>query len=223
MLVWAEMGIGDQIMFAVLLGDLLALGARVLVQLDERLEPLLVRSFPQIRLVRPQETAYDLVRIDYQEAGMVRFPSPDCWWSINRTPLSPGWVTESMDGRPVAPLMGDYPSHDVGTLRMRTMPNFWNHASSDHAVTTRLAPAGPGTTLTQVQWLVHQDAVEGKDYELDTLMPFWGLTSEQDWELCARNQAASAAATAASCSSASVGSTKGWPRRSVRIRSSQVV
>jgi glycine betaine catabolism A len=127
--------------------------------------------------------------IDYQEAGMVRFPAPDCWWSINRTPLVSGWVTESMDGRPVAPLMGDYPTHDVGTLRMRTMPNFWNHSSSDHSVSTRLAPAGPGQTRVQVQWLVHEDAVEGRDYRLETLLPFWQLTSEQDWELCAQNQA----------------------------------
>ncbi len=127
--------------------------------------------------------------IDYQEAGMVRFPSPDCWWSVNRTPLVPGWVTESMNGQPVAPLMGDYPVSDVGTLRMRTMPNFWNHSSSDHSVSTRLAPAGPGKTLVQVQWLVHEDAVEGRDYDLDRLLPFWQLTSEQDWALCERNQA----------------------------------
>lgn len=127
--------------------------------------------------------------IDYQEAGMVRFPSRDCWWSINRTPLVAGWVTESMDGQPVAPLMGDYPVRDVGTLRMRTMPNFWNHSSSDHSVSTRLAPAGPGRTLTEVWWLVDGAAVEGKDYDLETLTPFWGLTSEQDWDLCARNQA----------------------------------
>ncbi len=127
--------------------------------------------------------------IDYQEAGMVRFPSPDCWWSINRTPLAPGWVSESMDGQPVAPLMGDYPVRDVGTLRMRTMPNFWNHSSSDHSVSTRLAPCGPEKTLVQVQWLVHEDAVEGVDYQVDRLMPFWGLTSEQDWDLCERNQA----------------------------------
>ena len=127
--------------------------------------------------------------IDYQEAGMVRFPSRECWWSINRTPLVPGWVTESMDGQPVAPLMGDYPAPDVGTLRTRTMPNFWNHSSGDHSVSTRLAPAGPAKTLVQVQWLVHEDAVEGTDYALDTLLPFWGLTSEQDWTLCERNQA----------------------------------
>jgi Rieske 2Fe-2S family protein len=133
--------------------------------------------------------AADGLRIDYQEAGMVRFPSPDYWWSINRTPLVPGWVSESMDGRPVAPLMGSYRTRDVGTLRMRTMPNFWNHSSGDHSVSTRLAPAGPQTTLVQVQWLVHEDAVEGKDYILDALLPFWELTSEQDWDLCENNQA----------------------------------
>ncbi len=62
--------------------------------------------------------------------------------------------------------MGTYQTRDVGTLRMRTMPNFWNHSSSDHSVSTRLAPAGPQTTLVQVQ-----------------------LTSEQDWDLCEKNQA----------------------------------
>jgi Rieske 2Fe-2S family protein len=72
---------------------------------------------------------------------------------------------------------------------MRTMPNFWNHSSSDHSVSTRLAPAGPQKTRIQVSWLVDADAVEGKDYELATLLPFWELTSEQDWDLCENNQA----------------------------------
>jgi Rieske 2Fe-2S family protein len=127
--------------------------------------------------------------IDHQEAGLYRFPSVDRWWSANRTPLTPGWVTESLDGRPVAPLMGAYPAPDVGTLRLRTVPNFWNHSSGDHAVSTRLAPGGPGLTRIEVQWLVHEDAVEGRDYDLATLLPFWQLTSEQDWSLCERNQA----------------------------------
>jgi Rieske 2Fe-2S family protein len=152
-------------------------------------DPTLKRQIEaQARATSARLAAHGL-QIDYQEAGMVPFPSPDHWWSINRTPLAPGWLTESLDGRPVAPIMGDYPSHDVGTLRMRTMPNFWNHASADHAVSTRLAPAGPQRTLVQVQWLVHDDAVEGRDYSLDALLPFWQLTSEQDWDLCERNQA----------------------------------
>jgi len=152
-------------------------------------DPGLRTEIQRQALATSERLEADGLRIDYQEAGMVRFPSADCWWSINRTPLVPGWVSESMDGRPVAPLMGSYRTRDVGTLRMRTMPNFWNHSSSDHSVSTRLAPAGPQTTLVQVQWLVHEDAIEGKDYTLDALLPFWDLTSEQDWDLCAKNQA----------------------------------
>ena len=121
---------------------------------------------------------------------MAPFPDPDrgIWYSANRTPLVEGYVSESMDGSQVAPLMGDYTDADVGTLRMRTMPNMWLHASCDHAVTTRLLPAGPQCTKVRVTWLVDEEAVEGRDYELDRLMPFWQLTSEQDWELCERVQ-----------------------------------
>jgi Rieske 2Fe-2S family protein len=123
-----------------------------------------------------------------RQAGMTLFPDPErgVWYSANRTPMAPGYVSESLDGRPVAPLMGDYPDADVGTLRMRTLPNFWNHSSCDHAVSTRLLPAGPQKTLARVLWLVQEDAVEGRDYHLEALLPFWQRTSEQDWEL-ARN------------------------------------
>jgi Rieske 2Fe-2S family protein len=30
--------------------------------------------------------------------------------------------------------------------------------------------------------------VEGRDYHLAELMPFWQLTSEQDWQICERQQ-----------------------------------
>ena len=73
---------------------------------------------------------------------------------------------------------------------LRVLPGFWCHASANHAVTTRLLPAGPLETRIEVAWLVDADAEEGVDYELDRLLPFWRLTSEQDWELCERNQSA---------------------------------
>ena len=125
---------------------------------------------------------------NHTEVGLAPFPSAGRWWSTNRTPTVPGFVTESLDGRPVAPVMGDYPSHDVGTVRVRALPGFWCHASADHAATTRLLPVGPTTTRTDVYWLVDEDAVAGRDYDLDRLLPFWLRTSEQDWELCERNQ-----------------------------------
>ena len=83
--------------------------------------------------------------------------------------------------------MGEYRDYDVGTLRLRAVPNFWAHASADHAVLTRLDPVGPERTAVRVQWLVDADAKEGRDYDLERLLPFWQLTSEQDWDLCERN------------------------------------
>ena len=126
----------------------------------------------------------------HKQTGMTLFPDAEnnIWFSANRTPLVEGWVSESMDGRQVAPLMGDYGEPDVGTLRVRTLPNFWNHSSCDHAVSTRLLPAGPQRTAIRIWWLVDEKAVEGRDYDLKKLMPFWQLTSEQDWQICERQQ-----------------------------------
>ena len=28
------------------------------------------------------------------------------------------------------------------------------------------------------------DAVEGNDYDLEEMLPFWALTNEQDWDIC---------------------------------------
>jgi len=126
------------------------------------------------------------LELTHAQSGMAPFPDPEGgrWWSVNRTVLVQGWVSESLDGRQVAPLMGDYPEPDVGTLRVRSMPNLWNHSSCDHSVSTRLLPDGPDRTKVRVSWLVHEDAVEGRDYELERLLPYWRCTSEQDWELC---------------------------------------
>jgi Rieske 2Fe-2S family protein len=128
--------------------------------------------------------------VSHKQTGMTTFPDAErnIWYSANRTALVDGFVSESMDGAQVAPLMGDYPDNDVGTLRMRTLPNFWNHSSCDHAVSTRLLPKGLQLTAIRVWWLVDEAAVEGRDYDLAKLMPFWQLTSEQDWEICERQQ-----------------------------------
>jgi glycine betaine catabolism A len=128
--------------------------------------------------------------VSHRDTGMTQFPDAErgIWYSANRTALVEGWVSESMDGAQVSTLMGKYSDPDVGTMRVRTLPNFWNHSSCDHGVSTLLLPAGPRKTLARVTWLVHENAVEGRDYQLDKLMPFWQLTSEQDWAICERQQ-----------------------------------
>jgi Rieske 2Fe-2S family protein len=152
-----------------------------------------IKANYDIHLTDPRRAAEIAARVGSEAArwaGM-GLPAPSLasdmtasWWRVNRTPLVPGFVTESLDGAPVAPVMGDYPTHDVGTLRATVFPNFWMHGSGDHAVTTRLLPDGPETTLIRVCWLVDGAAREGQDYALDRLLPFWQLTSEQDWQIC---------------------------------------
>ncbi len=128
--------------------------------------------------------------VSHRQTGMTQFPDAErnCWYAANRTALVEGYVSETMNGQQVAPLMGDYTDADVGTLRIRTLPNMWHHASCDHAVSTRLLPTGLQRTAVRVTWLVHEEAVEGRDYQLPDIMPFWQLTSEQDWTLCAQAQ-----------------------------------
>ena len=68
------------------------------------------------------------------------------------------------------------------------LPNFWIHASCDHSVAVRLTPNGLDHTSIRMIWLVDEKAEEGKDYDLDTLLPFWLMTAEQDWEICVNQQ-----------------------------------
>ena len=127
----------------------------------------------------------------HTDAGLTPFPDAgrNIWYSANRTILSDGWVTESVDGRRVCDvLMGDYTDEDVGTVRARTLPNFWNHSGCDHGVTTRLTPKGPRATEARMIWLVDEKAIEGRDYDLERMLPFWQVTGEQDWQICERQQ-----------------------------------
>jgi Rieske 2Fe-2S family protein len=125
---------------------------------------------------------------DHSGVGLARFPDPadpnPFPVSATRTVQVAGYETESLDGKRVAPFMGQLRSPLAGVLRLRSLPNFWAHASCDHAVLTRLLPGTPGTTLARVTWLVDGAAREHTDYSLDRLLPFWKLTSEQDWKLC---------------------------------------
>ena len=51
LLLWAEQGVGDEIMFAGLIPDAVRTGSRILLECDPRLKPLFARSFPEIEVV----------------------------------------------------------------------------------------------------------------------------------------------------------------------------
>lgn len=106
---------------------------------------------------------------------------------IERAALDGKGESYTMDGSAAsAKLLGDLDTPELGRLSMHTQPNAWFHFMGDHAVTFSLVPLGPDKTLVRSTWLVHEDAVEGVDYDLENLTAVWTKTNEQDAALCAR-------------------------------------
>ncbi|WP_433782504.1 aromatic ring-hydroxylating oxygenase subunit alpha [Actinomycetospora sp. CA-101289] len=106
-------------------------------------------------------------------------------YRVARLPLREGFLSETLDGRPLAAPMGTLTDPDVGSLRVISLPNLWAHANADYAVTTRLTPVDAGTTDVELCFLTARDAT----VDPDALAAVWRATSEQDWELCERNGA----------------------------------
>ncbi len=112
------------------------------------------------------------------------------WHHFNRIPFRPGFNTESLDGKPVAPLMGGLKDPDAGVFYVVTYPNFYGlQASSSYVSSLRLTPLTALSSEVELTWLVRGDAVEGKDYDPQNVAAFWKATAEQDFVLVENNQA----------------------------------
>ena len=114
--------------------------------------------------------------------------APGTWHSVSRYALRPGVLTESLDGAPVAPLLGRLPTRDAGVVGIGIYPSLLAEVCSDHAVTLRFTPRAAEITEVEMSWLVRADAEEGQDYDLAAMTAVWEATAEQDWRLCELNQ-----------------------------------
>ncbi|AYN94979.1 hypothetical protein EAW52_13955 [Pseudomonas sp. LTJR-52] len=70
LLVWAEQGVGDHIMFASMLDDLKKMGGTIYFETYERLDPLFKRSFPDINFIRRTQegTSHDGQQILHRQS-----------------------------------------------------------------------------------------------------------------------------------------------------------
>ena len=107
---------------------------------------------------------------------------PDGWWHrIARLALANGAVTQSIDGKlACGKLIGPFAEPESSSLSVWTQPNSWHHLCCDHVVTFSLTPIAADKTLLRTSWLVHEDAVEGVDYDADNLAALWRATNTQD-------------------------------------------
>lgn len=85
-------------------------------------------------------------------------------------------------------LLGSMTRKDLGDTHLWGH-NSWNHFMGDHAVVAIVIPLSADKTLVRTKWLVHRDAVEGVDYDLEKLTNVWLATTDQDAALVARSHA----------------------------------
>jgi phenylpropionate dioxygenase-like ring-hydroxylating dioxygenase large terminal subunit len=105
-----------------------------------------------------------------------------------RSALGEGAVTGSEDGRPLAPLMGEFTDYDGGVtfFDVGLTSNFL--AYPDHGLIYRFIPNGVQSTDMEVIWLVRGDARAGADYDLGRLTWLWKVTSLADKRIIELNQ-----------------------------------
>lgn len=113
----------------------------------------------------------------------------DGTFRVARMPLLSDFTSYTMDGGDaVKKHVGDFKGVNPGALVLFHYPSTWNHFLDDHVISFRVLPIAPQASLVTTKWLVHKDAVEGVDYDLDTLTHVWNQTNAQDKQLVEENQ-----------------------------------
>lgn len=112
------------------------------------------------------------------------FTPNDCC-RIARYPMQEGYQSITFDGKPASKkLIGPFTDYDASTLSMWFNPNAWIHFASDHIATNWVLPLDDLNCTLYSSWIVHEDAVEGEDYEVDHLTDVWRVTNAEDVDLC---------------------------------------
>ncbi len=127
---------------------------------------------------------------DWEALGLPYLPTPPTnAYRAVRLPYINGAVAMTMDGKLASSrLLGQQTDPDLGSVRMLSLPNTWNHLGSDHVVSFRVLPISPTETQVTTKWLVHKDAVGGVDYDMDRLIEVWTATNDQDRRLVEMTQ-----------------------------------
>ncbi len=110
---------------------------------------------------------------------------------LTRLPINDkNFAAETRDGKPASNmLMGKFKQCDYGESAMVFNPISYILASNDCAMMVRFTPRDAVNTDVQLTWLVHKDAVEGKDYDADNMAWVWDVTIKQDKKITEDNNA----------------------------------
>ena len=108
--------------------------------------------------------------------------------SAERTPLREGKFTETKSGKPIAKLMGKFKQYDNGYTSVGTSPFNSLLMCNDFATLFTFIPKTTLYTEVELMWLVHKDAKEGVDYNLEEMIWMWDETTIADKRIIEDNQ-----------------------------------
>jgi phenylpropionate dioxygenase-like ring-hydroxylating dioxygenase large terminal subunit len=95
--------------------------------------------------------------------------------------LNIGFMTGSLDGKPVAPLV---PTKKAYTHNRWSASTTWAMGNiqcyDDYVAVVRHTPRDINLTDVEICWLVNADAKEGRDYKPERVMALWDITERED-------------------------------------------
>nr|WP_277923241.1 aromatic ring-hydroxylating dioxygenase subunit alpha [Sphingomonas sp. CARO-RG-8B-R24-01] len=153
--------------------------------------PELARTFPvgATQYFDLEAAAARLFTERMEAIGLPAGPVGEDWWQAVRFALNDGNVAMTTSGQfAVKKLMVEAGGGDAGSLRWAVEPNNFCHSTSDYTFAFNAMPVSPGETHVVSTWLVHEDAVEGVDYDIDELTHLWTQTNLQDKAFAEDNQ-----------------------------------
>mgnify|MGYP001202971385 CR=1 FL=1 len=111
--------------------------------------------------------------------------------SASRTPLPNGFLSETVNGKMTAPLMGQFKQgqeNDYGYTNVSFNAFTSLLMSNDHAVVFNFIPNDTLNTTMELLWLIDKDAKEDVDYKVKDLTWLWDITTVADKKIIENNQ-----------------------------------
>lgn len=114
-------------------------------------------------------------------------PQGEQGYGYSRTAMFEGYKSGSRDGEAVAPLLGQLKDYDNGASDFTIGPFSFLLAYSDHVVGYVFTPVDALNCKCEIYWLVRDDAVDTKDYDVDELTWLWDITTKADKDIIVNN------------------------------------
>jgi Rieske 2Fe-2S family protein len=134
------------------------------------------KSVPPGGLMNEANAYFDLAKVG--EEG----------FQYDRNPLMDGMVSGSIDGSPLAPLLGKLTAYTGGASELMIGPLMYFLIYDDHVVGYRFLPVSQQECVCDVYWFVREDAEEGTDYDVQKLSWMWDVTTQSDQVIIENNQ-----------------------------------